>query len=199
MPSDPAALLARQRPLLAAPGAAVAACGTGGDSLSLSTGWADSPFGPALLFWSAQGLCGLAFDHPDRAEAEANMRRRWPAATIRSDAAGARALAAQAFSRTPPALHLIGTPFQRAVWIALLRVPYGALTTYGALAAALGLERSARAVGAAVGRNPVSWIVPCHRAMLGDGRIHAYEWGLARKRVMLDHEAAGVSGPAAPP
>lgn len=181
------------------PTTAVVAFSLPSDEVSIAYGWGGSPFGAALLLWSGQGLCGLGFDHPDREAAEANMLRRWPTARFHENAAEAGSLAVKAFSAAPPPLHLIGTPFQRAVWLALLRIPSGAMTTYGALAAALGLERSARAVGAAVGRNPVSWIVPCHRAMLGDGRIHAYEWGLERKRAMLAHEAAAVSDPAGPP
>jgi O-6-methylguanine DNA methyltransferase len=86
---------------------------------------------------------------------------------------------------------LRGTPFQRAVWDALVAIPAGETRTYGALAAALGRPAAARAVGAACGRNPIGLLVPCHRAVGADGSLTGYAWGLARKRWLLEREAGG--------
>ena len=90
----------------------------------------------------------------------------------------------------PLPLCLHGTNFQIRVWDALLRIPPGAFAAYGAVAAAVGAPRAARAVGAAIGRNPVSWLVPCHRVILANGYLHNYEWGLARKAALIGWEAA---------
>ena len=87
-------------------------------------------------------------------------------------------------------LHLAGTNFQIRVWEALLRIPDGALVPYQWVAQAIGQPKAARAVGAAVGANPISWFIPCHRALAADGRLHNYHWGVARKRAMLTLERA---------
>ena len=90
----------------------------------------------------------------------------------------------------PLPVALYGTPFRRQIWRALLDIPPGATRTYGELAATAGCPRAARAVGAAVGANPISWFIPCHRALAADGRLHNYHWGVARKRAMLTFERA---------
>ncbi len=170
-----------------------------GAGLTIRYGYAPSPFGECLVMLTERGICGLAFvSDGDRAAPFADLAGRWPAARFVPDADAAAALAARAFApaaeRKPPLpLHLIGTNFQIRVWEALLRVPPGALVTYGALAAAIGDPKASRAVGAACGSNPVSWLIPCHRAILGSGYIRDYAWGRPRKVAMIGWEAAAAN------
>ena len=166
-----------------------------GAGLAIRYGFHDSPFGRCLLMATDRGVCGLAFaaEGEERAGFE-NMARRWPAAAFAEAPGETAALAGRIFqpeAGAPPLpLSLHGTNFQIRVWDALLRIPSGALTTYGDIAAAVGAPRAARAVGAAIGRNPVSWLVPCHRVILANGYLHNYEWGLARKAALIGWEAA---------
>ena len=131
------------------------------------------------------------FEHQGRREEDAfaDLAARYPNATIREDDAKAEKMARDVFvdgEALPVALY--GTPFRRQVWRALLEIPPGETQTYGALAKAAGSPKAARAVGAAVGANPISWFIPCHRALAADGRLHNYHWGVKRKRAMLAYE-----------
>jgi len=175
-----------------------------GEGLALSWGWADSPFGAAFLAFGDRGLVGLAFARPgkdgadDRARVAAEMQGRWPAARFTEDPAGAAQFARRAFGGEgglEVCLH--GTPFQIKVWRALLEIPTGQLAAYGDVARAAGAPSAARAVGAAIGRNPVSWVIPCHRAILANGYVRNYEWGIPRKLAMIGWEAARREGGAA--
>ena len=182
------------------PGEAKAA-GRGAD---LVLGRAPTPFGEGAWLISPRGLVGLGFIdegapkktgfvHPGYSEAEAfaDLAGRYPDADIRRDDAAARKMAAQVFERGEPLpVALYGTPFRRQVWRALLDIPPGCTRTYGELASVSGHPKAARAVGAAVGANPISWFIPCHRALAADGRLHNYHWGVARKRAMLTYERA---------
>ena len=167
-----------------------------GAGLTVSWGWSDSPFGPALVMGTPRGICGIAFAAETGAEAAmADMRSRWPLAGFVENPAAVLPWAAQAFgasqgrnSQTP--LFLIGAPFQIKVWEALLRIPSGQVTTYGTIAAAIGHPKAVRAVGTAVGRNPISLLIPCHRALRKTGALGGYHWGLPVKRAMLAWEAA---------
>ncbi|UWQ50237.1 bifunctional helix-turn-helix domain-containing protein/methylated-DNA--[protein]-cysteine S-methyltransferase [Leisingera caerulea] len=163
-----------------------------GDGLRIFWGWFDSPFGLALVMGTEKGICGLAFAVETGAEpAMADMRARWPQAEFVEDPAVLRPLADAAFAQKgETALHMIGAPLQIKVWEALLRVPSGHVTTYSELAQAIGSPRAVRAVGTAVGRNPVSWLIPCHRALRKSGALGGYHWGLPVKRAMLAYEAA---------
>lgn len=166
-----------------------------GEGLTIRWGYAPSPFGECLLFLTERGICGLAFVSGDRASVFADMAARWPAARFVEDAPAAAAMAARIFAPAgergaPLPLHLYGTNFQIRVWEALLRVPEGALVTYSDLAAAIGAPEAARAVGAACGRNPISWLIPCHRAILRNGYIRDYAWGRPRKLAMIGWEAS---------
>ena len=136
-----------------------------GQGLRIFWGWFDSPFGLALAMATSKGLCGLAFaSETGRAAALADMRSRWPQAEFVEDAAALRGAVEAIFAqRGEAALHMIGAPLQIKVWEALLRIPSGHVTTYSELASAIGAPRAVRAVGTAVGRNPVSWLIPCHR------------------------------------
>ncbi|HSM95158.1 MAG TPA: methylated-DNA--[protein]-cysteine S-methyltransferase [Rhizomicrobium sp.] len=165
-----------------------------GRGLSIDYGFADCPFGRVLVMQTEKGVCGLAFGDEGEEEAMlADMTARWPKAVFTPNASQAEKTAQQIFERDGKAqigLHLLGTPFQIKVWEALLKIPEGRMTTYGALAARLGDAKASRAVGTAVGRNPVSWLIPCHRVLGSDGALHGYHWGLVRKRSMLAMEAA---------
>ena len=172
----------------------------GGAGLVLHEGWFDSPFGPVLAMGTERGLSALAFAaETGRAAAQADLRARWPRADfiaapevlapwVRAAFGGAEGGGQGGVG--PVALDLIGEPFQIKVWEALLAIPSGHVTTYGDLAAALGRPGAARAVGTAVGRNPVGWLIPCHRVLRASGGLGGYHWGLPVKRAMLAWEAA---------
>lgn len=166
----------------------------GGEGLEIVYGFHPCPFGVALVMLTAKGLCGLGFaDEGREPDALADMRSRWPRACYREDAGRTGIVARQIFdveSRNTLGLHLLGTPWQIKVWEALLAIPEGKVTTYGALARAMNNAKASRAVGTAVGRNPISYLIPCHRVLGRDGALHGYHWGLARKRAMLAVEAA---------
>jgi AraC family transcriptional regulator, regulatory protein of adaptative response / methylated-DNA-[protein]-cysteine methyltransferase len=167
-----------------------------GEGLTIRWGWFDSPFGPAIVMATDKGICGMGFaDEPGAEAAMTDMIRRWPKADFEEDPTELRPLVDAAFGLAPGAagktpLHLIGAPFQIKVWEALLSVPSGQVTTYSDIAATIGSPRAVRAVGTAVGRNPVSWLIPCHRALRKTGALGGYHWGLPRKRAMLAYESA---------
>lgn len=163
-----------------------------GTDLQISWGWFDSPFGLALAMGTGKGICGLAFAAETGAEtAMADMRGRWPNASFTEDVMALRPLVTAAFDqRGETALHMIGAPLQIKVWEALLRIPSGQVSTYSEIAQSIGEPRAQRAVGTAVGRNPVSWLIPCHRALRKSGALGGYHWGLPVKRTMLAYEAA---------
>ncbi len=163
-----------------------------GAGLTIRYGWFDSPFGKALAMGTDRGLCGLAFaEETGEAAAMDDLRARWPKATYVEDAyAIAPWVDAALAMRGESRLHLIGAPFQIKVWEALLNIPSGQVTTYSEIAQAVGNPRAVRAVGTAVGRNPVSWLIPCHRALRKSGGLGGYHWGLPVKRAMLAYEAA---------
>ena len=171
----------------------------GGEGVEIAYGVHPSPFGPCFVGQTERGICALGFADDDGSYAQAvraEFERRWPAARFRVDQAATEAIVARIFDdgRTagaePLRLAVCGTSFQLKVWEALLRIPPGRITSYHALAQALGLPRSARAVGGAVAANPISYLIPCHRVIRRSGAISNYEWGPARKRVMLGWEAA---------
>jgi AraC family transcriptional regulator, regulatory protein of adaptative response / methylated-DNA-[protein]-cysteine methyltransferase len=167
-----------------------------GEGLTIRWGWFDSPFGPAIVMATDKGICGMGFaDEPGAEAALTDMIRRWPKADFVEDPTALRPMVDAAFGLAPgPAgrtpLHLIGAPFQIKVWEALLTIPSGHVTTYSDIATRIGSPRAVRAVGTAVGRNPVSWLIPCHRALRRDGTLGGYHWGLPRKRAMLAWEGA---------
>lgn len=168
----------------------------GGEGLVVDYGFHPCPFGIALVMATERGVCGLAFaDEGDEHSALDDMKSRWPNATYREASVRTAALAQKIFapsrkSGTVLSLHLLGTPWQIKVWQALLAIPAGHVTTYRAIAQAMADTKSSRAVGTAVGRNPISYLIPCHRVLGSDGALHGYHWGLTRKRAMLAVEAA---------
>jgi len=176
-----------------------------GSGVTVRYGFHPSPFGECLIAVTPRGVCHLAFVRPvSRQGALDRLHADWPRAEIVPDQAATRDAASRAFPLPGTAgagvleLHVRGTNFQLKVWEALLRVPDGAVTTYGALAASVGDPRAARAVGTAVGSNPISYLIPCHRVIRCTGELGGYAWGPDRKRVMLAletcREGAGRSG-----
>lgn len=174
---------------------------TGGEGLLIRYGYHPSPFGTALIMATDRGLCGLAFADPgEEAAALEDMTRRWPGARFELDQSETAPYATRVFSpgawseNRPLRIVMIGTDFQVSVWEALLRIPLGQASTYSDVARAIGKPKASRAVGAAVGRNPISFVVPCHRALGKSGALTGYHWGITRKRAMLGWETACASG-----
>jgi len=166
----------------------------GGAGLEIFWGWFESPFGPAIVMGTERGLCGMGFAAEMGADvAFEDLRRRWPNATLIEDRARLQPWVRAAFGggegSDPAPLYLIGAPFQIKVWEALLSVPSGHVTTYSEIARVVGNPTAQRAVGTAVGRNPISWLIPCHRALAKSGKLGGYHWGLPVKRAMLAWEA----------
>jgi AraC family transcriptional regulator of adaptative response/methylated-DNA-[protein]-cysteine methyltransferase len=159
--------------------------------LRLSYGWHESPFGECLIVATERGVCGLAFNGlGDRSATLDELRRSLGEAALEERPDATRVYAEAAFGRGRLHLDLRGTPFQLKVWQGLLRIPPGAVLTYADLAARIGAPSSARAVAGAVARNPVSWVIPCHRVIRGSGVITGYRWQPAKKRLILAWEAA---------
>jgi AraC family transcriptional regulator of adaptative response/methylated-DNA-[protein]-cysteine methyltransferase len=171
-----------------------------GAGLKIRHGVVETPFGPAVAMATDRGLCGLGLAaETGTAAAFADLAGRWPAADFVADAAAVAGPVAAAIGGAPGevGLHLIGAPFQIKVWEALLAVPEGHVTTYSDIARAVGNPRAVRAVGTAVGRNPIAWLIPCHRALRKSGALGGYHWGLNVKRAMLAREAARADALAA--
>ncbi|WP_275787193.1 bifunctional helix-turn-helix domain-containing protein/methylated-DNA--[protein]-cysteine S-methyltransferase [Pararhizobium gei] len=170
-----------------------------GGGLTIRYGFHPSPFGVALVMITERGLAGLAFNDAGREKASFDdMAGRWPNAGFVEDSAATAAYAARIFdhrqwrSEEPLRVVLIGSDFQIRVWEALLKIPMGKAVTYSDIASGIGQRTASRAVGAAVGRNPISFVVPCHRALGKSGALTGYHWGLTRKRAMLGWEAGKV-------
>ncbi|MEM9707287.1 MAG: bifunctional helix-turn-helix domain-containing protein/methylated-DNA--[protein]-cysteine S-methyltransferase [Pseudomonadota bacterium] len=161
-----------------------------GEGLTISYGWWDGPFGRTLAMATDRGLCGLAFsEEVGDGAAMDDMTSRWPRATFVENAEAVLPYLDGAMGGDPTKLHLIGAPFQIKVWEALMRIPTGHVTTYSDIAQAIGAPKAVRAVGTAVGRNPVSWLIPCHRALRKSGGLGGYHWGLPVKRAILAWES----------
>lgn len=174
---------------------------SGGEGLTLAYGFHPSPFGTAVVISSGRGLAGLAFADPGEEQpAFADMRRRWPRATYVQDQDSTAALARRVFDTTtwrpeqPLRVVLIGTDFEVRVWETLLKIPMGRAVCYSDIAANIAKPKASRAVGAAVGKNPISFVVPCHRALGKSGALTGYHWGITRKQAMLGWEAGRLVG-----
>lgn len=172
----------------------------GGASLTIYWGWFESPFGPAIVMGTDKGICGMGFASETGEEAALeDLVSRWPKADYVEDPMRLRDWVLAAFgasnSLTEAPLFLIGAPFQIKVWEALLAIPSGHVSTYSEIATRVGRPRAQRAVGTAVGRNPISWLIPCHRALRKSGGLGGYHWGLPVKRAMLAYEGARADSP----
>ena len=171
-----------------------------GEGIVIRYGFHPSPFGTALVMITEHGLAGLAFaDEGKEKTALLDMENRWPRAKYAEDSAATAPYVRRIFDpatwspERPLRVVMIGTDFELNVWETLLKLPMGKATTYSDIATHLGRPNAARAVGTAVGKNPISFVVPCHRVLGKDGGLHGYHWGLTRKRAILGWEA-GVAG-----
>jgi AraC family transcriptional regulator, regulatory protein of adaptative response / methylated-DNA-[protein]-cysteine methyltransferase len=172
-----------------------------GHGLTMRYGFHPSPFGEAVLIATDRGLAGLGFvDSGDREAALADLQRRWPKAAYVEDGPAIAPLAERIFdparwqAEQPLRVVLIGTDFEIRVWQTLLRIPRDRATTYSDIARRIGNPAACRAVGAAVGRNPISFVVPCHRVLGRSGALTGYHWGLTRKQAILGWEAGALAG-----
>ncbi len=167
-------------------------CRRQGSGVEIRYAVVDTPLGPAMLAATARGVCHLQFCPPEASGALEQLRGDWPQATLIEDPAASNALAQQIFqgpSGTPIRVLVRGTNFQVQVWRALLTIPTGELRSYGHLAEHIGRPRAARAVGTAIGQNPVALLIPCHRVIQASGALGGYRWGLSRKAAVLAAEA----------
>lgn len=174
---------------------------TRGAGLTIRYGYHISPFGVALVMVTDRGLAGLSFnDAGEEKAAFADMSARWPNAAYVEDLSTTAPYAARIFDpvrwreEEPLRVVLIGSDFQLRVWDALLKIPLGRARTYSSIAAEIGAPKASRAVGAAIGANPISFVVPCHRAIGKSGALTGYHWGLTRKRAILGWEAGRTGG-----
>lgn len=172
-----------------------------GRGLTIRYGFHDCPFGRALLMMTEQGICGLAFaDQGGEQKVLEDMRGRWGAADYVEDPAATGDSVSRVFdprrwkAEQPLRLVFIGTDFETQVWQILLKLPLGHATSYSDIATHLGKAGASRAVGSAVGRNPISFVVPCHRVLAKSGGLGGYHWGLTRKQAILGWEAGLLSG-----
>ena len=172
-----------------------------GEGIQMTWGAAPSPFGTAVLVTTEYGLAGIGFADGEMSIQQAfeDLRDRWPNANYARNDAKIAPVAARVFDPTrwdpnhPVRVVLIGTDFEVSVWETLLRIPVGKATTYSDVARKIGRPAASRAVGAAVGKNPISFVVPCHRVVGTSGALTGYHWGLPRKRAILGWEC-GVAG-----
>ncbi len=175
----------------------------GGEGLTVRYGFHPCPFGIALVMATERGLAGLALADPGKERAAlTDMKTRWPKANYLEDRPRTGRLASRIFEPSqwrpsqPLRVVLIGTDWEVRVWQALLKIPMGRLATYSNIAGKVCTPAAARAVGAAVGKNPISFVVPCHRVVGKSGKLTGYHWGLTRKRAMLGWEAGQVAAAA---
>jgi AraC family transcriptional regulator of adaptative response/methylated-DNA-[protein]-cysteine methyltransferase len=176
-----------------------------GAGLQISAGFHDTPFGEALLATTERGLCGLTFHDGNHRAALKDLAARWPNATIVEQPRATAPFASKIFKAleirdpeglVPLGLLVRGTNFQVKVWRALLQIPTGSVATYEDIATSIGSPGAVRAVGTAIGRNPVAFLIPCHRVIRSTGALGGYRWGLPRKRAMLAWEARSALEPA---
>jgi len=165
---------------------------TGGKGMEIRWGITDSPFGKCFLAETSLRISHLSFLDNDETESLETLTKDWPDADLQRDDELASSTSQRIFTedRPPISLHIRGTEFQLKVWRALLEIADGELSTYGRLAKRIGMDGAARAVGNAVGRNRISYIIPCHRVIRENGVLGGYRWGTTRKKAMLAHEKA---------
>ena len=165
-----------------------------GRGVEILYGFGVTPFGEALLAWTERGICFLSFcDEKDRQHSMMQFNQQWPDANLSEDHGRASQKLLEIFSGSDQKelkIWLRGSPFQLSVWEALLRLPTGTHCTYGQLASLAGHAGAHRATGTAIGRNPVSWLIPCHRVINSLGTLGGYRWGINTKQAMIGYEAA---------
>lgn len=169
---------------------------TGASPLTIEYAFHESPFGPMLIASTKVGLCYLGF--PEKKEGLSILRKRFPRATLIEKTNAFQRAVTKLFEKSgkkAPSVkaHLKGTPFQLAIWKGLLKIPHGKLTTYGLLAKHVKKPRALRAVGTAVGQNPLALLIPCHRVIPADGSLGGYHWGPDCKAAILEWEGVSLS------
>lgn len=169
----------------------------GGENLSLNYSFAESPFGNLLVASTPKGICHMAFFNNEQ-QALSILTSRFPNATYNQVVDKIQQNGLFIFQNdwsklNQIKLHLTGTPFQLKVWEALLKIPTGNLTTYGAIAKEIKKPKASRAVGTAIGNNPIAFLIPCHRVIQSSGNIGGYMWGKTRKTAIIGWEAAKVN------
>jgi AraC family transcriptional regulator of adaptative response/methylated-DNA-[protein]-cysteine methyltransferase len=167
-----------------------------GENVTIHHGQEESPFGRVFVGFTRRGICSLDFcdDHFDQASQTRELQRRWPNAELVEDSNGVKKLVNSVFepakqAGSPLSLLVQGTNFQISVWNALLRIPFGQLSTYSEIARAVGNPKAVRAVGSAVGANPIAFVIPCHRVIRSNGDLGGYAGGLTRKHAILTWES----------
>jgi AraC family transcriptional regulator of adaptative response/methylated-DNA-[protein]-cysteine methyltransferase len=166
----------------------------GGENLKINYSYSETPFGNIIIASTKKGICYLAF-YDDKIIAFEELKQNFPNAEYEQQSDLHQANALSFFSRHEPSainLHLKGTPFQIKVWEALLKIPMGQLSTYSSIASSINNLNASRAVGSAVGDNPVAFLIPCHRVIRSTGEFGQYHWGPTRKTAMIGWEAAGI-------
>lgn len=170
-----------------------------GLGVEVSYGYGVTPFGEALLAWTDRGVCFLGFCHEGgRQHTLEEFKGQWPDASLSQNDLDATGKLTEIFNvkeRKQLKVWLRGSPFQLRVWEALLNLPAGTHCTYGQLAAFSGNASASRATGSAIGRNPVSWLIPCHRVINSLGALGGYRWGTNTKQAIIGYEAAISAGP----
>lgn len=170
-----------------------------GAGLDINYDFADSPFGMVMIASTRNGICHMAFE-ADRDAGFATLYRTFPEARFHPHRDQLQTSALSVFDRNQASpdgkikLHLQGTPFQIKVWEALLKIPMGGLASYGDIARMIGQPAASRAVGTAIGHNPVAFLIPCHRVIRQNGAIGGYMWGAERKQAMIAWEGAQMTG-----
>jgi AraC family transcriptional regulator of adaptative response/methylated-DNA-[protein]-cysteine methyltransferase len=153
-----------------------------------SFGFSNSPFGECCIAFSNDGICALTFPET-RVSALYDLENRFPETNFRQNDEKAARLARQIFEKGDrPVLNPIGTDFQQSIWRALQRIPAGKTTTYAQIAEAIGRPKAVRAVGTAIGANPIAYLIPCHRVIRSDGGLGGFRWGLECKKKLLEWE-----------
>jgi AraC family transcriptional regulator of adaptative response/methylated-DNA-[protein]-cysteine methyltransferase len=166
----------------------------GGKNLSINYSFADSPFGEIIVASTKKGICHLAFS-ADKKESLNELRNQFPNAMFSQHLDMIQQNVLFIFTHDwskldEIKLHLKGTDFQLKVWETLIKIPSGRLTSYGRIARQINNPKASRAVGSAVGDNPVAYLIPCHRVIQSSGQIGEYHWGSNRKAAMISWEAA---------
>lgn len=169
----------------------------GGENLHINYSFAESPFGEIIVASTSKGICHLAF-FSDQEEGEATMKTRFPKANYHQLVDKIQQEALFIFQNdwtklNQIKLHLQGTPFQLKVWDALLKIPMGNLTTYGAIAEEIEKPKASRAIGTAIGSNPVAFLIPCHRVIQSSGKLGGYMWGNTRKSAIIGWESSQLT------
>ncbi|MDV6237416.1 methylated-DNA--[protein]-cysteine S-methyltransferase [Leptospira ellisii] len=171
----------------------------GGENLKIRYSFRKSRFGQYVVASTAKGICNLYFYDVSEKKILQELKEQWNRAVLSEDADENQAKVVRFFDRTggdagPIPLHLKGTDFQIKVWEALLKIPEGKLTSYSDIATSIDQESASRAVGSAIGKNPIGYLIPCHRVIKNTGGIGEYRWGSERKMAMIGWEGALLSG-----